>query len=71
MAAALDTSQRTVFRTKRRYAEVGVGGRAARPIPKPTGYRKLKRIGRRSPPRIGSTGQALIALSVQRRARRP
>ncbi len=34
VAAALDTAQRTVFRTKRRYSEGGgIGRRAARPSP--------------------------------------
>ena len=36
VAAALDTSQPTVFRTKRRYTEEGLDGCSAA-IPKPTG----------------------------------
>ena len=36
VAAALDTSPRTVFRTKRRYAEEGLDG-VLHPIPKPIG----------------------------------
>ena len=48
MAAALDTSPRTVFRTKRRYAEEGLEG-------------VLDDLGEAHP--VSSTGQALIALA--------
>ena len=40
MAAALDTSQRTVFRTKRRYAEEGLEG-VQHDHPQANRYRKL------------------------------
>ena len=40
MAAALDTSPRTVFRTKRRYAEEGLGG-VLHDHPQAKQYRKL------------------------------
>ena len=40
MAAALDTSQRTVFRTKRRYAEEGLDG-VLHDHPQANRYRKL------------------------------
>ena len=40
MAAALDTSQRTVFRTKRQYAEEGLHG-ALHDHPRANRYRKL------------------------------
>ena len=50
VVAALDTSQRTVFRTKRRYAEEGLEG-VLHDHPQANRYRKLDESGR-SPPRI-------------------
>ena len=60
MAAALDTSQRTVFRTKRRYAEAGLEG-VLHDHPQANRYRKLDDRGEAHP--VSSTGQALIALA--------
>ena len=60
VAAALDTSQRTVFRTKRRYAEEGLGG-VLYDHPQANRYRKLDDRGEAHP--VSSTGQALIALA--------
>ena len=59
MAAALDTSQRTVFRTKRRYADEGLEG-VRHDHPQANRYRKLDDRGEAHP--VSSTGQALIAL---------
>ena len=59
-AAALDTSQRTVFRTKRRYAEAGLEG-VLHDHPQANRYRKLDDRGEAHP--VSSTGQALIALA--------
>ena len=56
VAAALDTSQRTVFRTKRRYAEEGLDG-VLHDHSQANRYRKLTRSGR-SPPRIGALALA-------------
>ena len=60
VAAALDTSQRTVFRTKRRYAEAGLEG-VLHDHPQANRYRKLDDRGEAHP--VSSTGQALIALA--------
>ncbi len=60
VAAALDTSPRTVFRTKRRYAEEGLGG-VRHDHPQANRYRKLDDRGEAHP--VSSTGQALIALA--------
>ena len=60
VAAALDTSQRTVFRTKRRYAEEGLDG-ALHDHPQANRYRKLDDKAEAHP--VSSTGQALIALA--------
>ena len=60
MAAALDTSPRTVFRTKRRYAEKGLEG-VRHDHPQANRYRKLDDRGEAHP--VSSTGQALIALA--------
>ena len=60
VAAALDTSQRTVFRTKRRYAEEGLDG-VLHDHPQANRYRKLDDRGEAHP--VSSTGQALIALA--------
>ncbi len=60
VAAALDTSPRTVFRTKRRYAEEGLGG-VLHDHPQANRYRKLDDRGEAHP--VSSTGQALIALA--------
>ncbi len=60
VAAALDTSQRTVFRTKRRYAEEGLEG-VLHDHPQANRYRKLDDRGEAHP--VSSTGQALIALA--------
>ena len=57
---ALDTSQRTVFRTKRRYAEEGLEG-VLHDHPQANRYRKLDDRGEAHP--VSSTGQALIALA--------
>ena len=59
-AAALDTSQRTVFRTKRRYAEEGLDG-VLHDHPQANRYRKLDDKAEAHP--VSSTGQALIALA--------
>ncbi len=59
VAAALATSQRTVFRTKRRYAEEGLDG-VLHDHPQANRYRKLDDRGEAHP--VSSTGQALIAL---------
>ena len=60
VAAALDTSQRTVFRTKRRYVEEGLEG-VLHDHPQANRYRKLDDQGEAYP--VSSTGQALIALA--------
>ncbi len=60
VVAALDTSPRTVFRTKRRYAEEGLGG-VLHDHPQANRYRKLDDRGEAHP--VSSTGQALIALA--------
>ena len=60
VAATLDTSQRTVFRTKRRYAEEGLEG-VLYDHPQANRYRKLDDRGEAHP--VSSTGQALIALA--------
>ncbi len=60
VAAALDTSPRTVFRTKRRYAEEGLEG-LLHDHPQANRYRKLDDRGEAHP--VSSTGQALIALA--------
>ena len=60
VVAALDTSQRTVFRTKRRYAEEGLEG-VLHDQPQANRYRKLDDRGEAHP--VSSTGQALIALA--------
>ena len=60
VVAALDTSQRTVFRTKRRYAEEGLDG-VLHDHPQANRYRKLDDQGRSLSDRAG----------VQRCARRP
>ena len=60
VAAALDTSQRTVFRTKRRYAKEGLEG-VLHDHPQANRYRKLDDRGEAHP--VSSTGQALIALA--------
>ena len=60
VAADLDTSQRTVFRTKRRYAEEGLGG-VLHDHPQANRYRKLDDRGEAHP--VSSTGQALVALA--------
>ncbi len=60
VAAALDTSPRTVFRTKRRYAEEGLEG-VLHDHPQANRYRKLDDRGEAHP--VSSTGQALIALA--------
>ena len=60
VAAALDTSQCTVFRTKRRYAEAGLEG-VLHDHPQANRYRKLDDRGEAHP--VSSTGQALIALA--------
>ncbi len=60
VAAALDTSPRTVFRTKRRYAEEGLDG-VLHDHPQANRYRKLDDRGEAHP--VSSTGQALIALA--------
>ena len=60
VVAALDTSQRTVFRTKRRYAEEGLEG-VLHDHPQANRYRKLDDRGEAHP--VSSTGQALIALA--------
>ena len=60
VAAALDTSPRTVFRTKRRCAEEGLDG-ALHDHPQANRYRKLDDRGEAHP--VSSTGQALIALA--------
>ncbi len=60
VAAALDTSQRTVFRTKRRHAEEGLGG-VPHDHPQANRYRKLDDRGEAHP--VSSTGQALISLA--------
>ena len=60
VAAALDTSQRTVFRTKRRYAEEGLEG-VRHDHPQVNRYRKLDDRGEAHP--VSSTRQALIALA--------
>ncbi len=60
VAAALDTSPRTVFRTKRRYAEEGLEG-VRHDHPQANRYRKLDDRGEAHP--VSSTGQALIALA--------
>ncbi len=60
VAAALDTSTRTVFRTKRRYAEEGLEG-VLHDHPQANRYRKLDDRGEAHP--VSSTGQALIALA--------
>ena len=59
-ATALDTSQRTVFRTKRRYAEDGLDG-VLHDHPQANRYRKLDDRGEAHP--VSSAGQALIALA--------
>ena len=56
MVAALDTSQRTVFRTKRRYAEEGWRA-CCTTIPKPTGIASWTNRGEAHP--VSSTGQAM------------
>ena len=48
VAAALDTSPRTVFRTKRQYAEVGLGG-VLHDRPQANRYRKLDDRGEAQP----------------------
>ncbi len=58
VAAALDTSPRTVFRTKRRYAEEGLEG-MLHDHPQANRYRKLDDRGEAHPE--SSTGPALIA----------
>ena len=60
VGAALDTSQRTVFRTKRRYAEEGLEG-VLHDHPQANRYRKIDDRGEAHP--VSSTGQALIALA--------
>ena len=60
VAAALDTSPRTVFRAKRRYAEEGLDG-VLHDHPQTNRYRKLDDRGEAHP--VSSTGQALIALA--------
>ena len=60
MATALDTSQRTVFRTKRRYADEGLDG-VLYDHPQANRYRKLDDHREAHP--VSSTGQALIALA--------
>ena len=60
VVAALDTSPRTVFRTKRRYAEEGLEG-VLHDHPQANRYRKLDDRGEAHP--VSSTGQALIALA--------
>ena len=60
VAAALDTSERTVFRTKRRYAEEGLDG-VLHDHPQANRYRKLDDRGEAHP--VSSTGQVLIALA--------
>ena len=60
VVAALDTSPRTVFRTKRRYAEAGLEG-VLHDHPQANRYRKLDDRGEAHP--VSSTGQALIALA--------
>ena len=60
MAAALDTSPRTVFRIKGRYAEEGLDG-VLYDHPQAYRYRKLDDRGEAHP--VSSTGQALIALA--------
>ena len=60
VVAALDTSQRTVFRTKRRYAAEGLEG-VLHDHPQANRYRKLDDRGEAHP--VSSTGQALIALA--------
>ena len=60
VVAALDASQRTVFRTKRRYAEEGLEG-VLHDHPQANRYRKLDDRGEAHP--VSSTGQALIALA--------
>ena len=59
VAAALDTSERTVFRAKRRYAEEGLDG-VRHDHPQAKRYRKLDDRGEVHP--VSSTGQVLIAL---------
>ena len=56
VAAALDTSQRTVFRTKRRYVEEGLEG-VLHDHPQANRYRKLDDRGEAHP--VSSTGQAM------------
>ena len=58
--AALDTSQRTVFRTKRRYAEEGLDG-VLHDHPQANRYRNLDDKAEAHP--VSSTGPALIALA--------
>ena len=60
VATALDTSPRTVFRTKRWYAEEGLHG-VLHDHPQANRYRKLDDRGEAHP--VSSTGQALIALA--------
>ena len=68
VAAALDTSQRTVFRTKRRYAEEGLDG-VLHDHPQANRYRKLDDRGE-AQPRI-QYGAGSDRPGVQRRSRRP
>ena len=58
VAAALDISERTVFRAKRRYAEEGLD-EVLRHRNQVNRYRKLDDRGEAHP--VSSTGQALIA----------
>ena len=68
VATALDTSPRTVFRTKRRYAEEGLYG-VLHDHPQADRYRKLDDRGEAHP--VSSTGQALIALACSDAPIRP
>ena len=56
VAVALDTSPRPVFRTKRRYAEEGLGG-VRHDHPQANRYRKLADRGEAHP--VSSTGPAM------------
>ena len=60
VAAALDVSQGTVYRAKRRYAEEGLDGVLQDRV-QSNRYRKLDDKGEAHP--VSSTGQALIALA--------
>ena len=60
--------QRTVFRTKRRYAEEGLDG-VLHDHPQANRYRKLDDRGEAHP--VSSTGQALIALACSDAPRGP